>query len=111
MSAIRRLRRAVLHPRETLLLEDAQGTIIVVERGCLWLTLERDPRDIILVAGTRFEVDRPGRTIVAAETDSALRLLAPVRLRDRIVASLARSGGRMFHGWTGRLSNLVAPYL
>lgn len=106
----RRLRHAVLRPREALLLEDAQGTIVVVERGCLWLTLERDPRDIILAKGMRFEIHRPGRTIVAAEADSALRLLVPLRLRERIVAMLARTGARLARGLSGQRANRVAPY-
>jgi hypothetical protein len=110
MSTIRRLRRASLRPRETLVLKDAQGTSIFVERGCLWVTLENDPRDVVLAKGTRFVVDRPGRTIVAAETDSALRLLVPVHLRDRIVASLARAGAKLLRGWTGRPPPRVAPH-
>lgn len=112
MSAIRRLRtrRSALRSREVLVLEDAQETILVVERGCLWVTLEDDPRDIILCQGMRFQIDRRGRTIVAAETDSALRLLSPVRLRDRIAASLARAGTALFNGLAGRLSSRVLRY-
>lgn len=110
MSTLRRLRRAALRPRETLVLEDAQGTTLFVERGCLWVTLESDPRDVILVKGARFVIDRPGRTIVAAETDSALRLLVPVQLRERIVALLARARAKLLHGWTGRPPQRVAPY-
>src|SRR5258708_18159198 len=62
-------RRSVLAKRQTLVLVNAQGTIVAVDRGSVWITLERDPRDIVLVKGMRFEIDRPGRTIIAAETD------------------------------------------
>ena len=90
-----RSRHSVLNRRETLVLENAQGTIIAVDRGCLWVTLERDLRDIVLVKGMRFQIDRSGRTIIAAEADSTLRLLAPETSRDRVVAAIdARSHRR-----------------
>ena len=66
VSLTRHSRRSVLNRRETLVLENAQGTIITVDRGCLWVTLERDLRDIVLVKGMRFQIDRSGRTIIAA---------------------------------------------
>jgi len=81
-SLTRRPRRLVLNRRKTLVLDNAQGTIISVDRGCLWVTLERDLRDIVLAKGMRFQIDRSGRTILAAETDSTLRLLAPETTRD-----------------------------
>src|SRR5438132_9013995 len=86
-----RSRRSVLNRRQTLVLDNAQGTIIAVDRGCLWVTLEHDLRDIVLTKGMRFQVDRSGRTIIAAEMDSTLRLLAPVRLRDRVADAIGRS--------------------
>src|SRR3989441_6981885 len=95
-----RSRRSVLNRRETLVLENAQGTIIAVDRGCLWVTLERDLRDIVLTKGMRFQVDRSGRTIIAAEMDSTLRLLAPVSLRDRVADAVAQA----YNGWTGRFA-------
>ncbi len=60
--------------RGTLILDNREGTVIAVESGCLWITMERDPRDVVLVAGMRFEIDRPGRTVIAAEEDSRFRL-------------------------------------
>src|SRR5437667_399275 len=85
----RHTRRAALDRRQTLVLKNAQGTVVAVERGCVWITLERDPRDIVLAKGMRFVIDRPGRTIVAAETASTLRLVEPETLRNRIAASIA----------------------
>jgi hypothetical protein len=106
----RRSRRTVLHPRETLLLDHAQGTVLAVERGCLWVTLERDPRDIILAQGMRFEIDRPGRTIVAAETRSTLRLLSPLRRRERLAVALARAKALLFAAWSGRDTRSTVPH-
>src|SRR5437016_14563496 len=60
--------------RSTLQLDDAEGTVIAVESGYLWITMENDPRDIVLAPGMRFEIDRSGRTIIAAEEDSRFGL-------------------------------------
>lgn len=101
----RRTRRAVLQPRQALILDHAQHTRIVVERGCLWVTLENDPRDIILAEGMRFEIDQPGRTIVAAETASTLRLVAPSSARERVANALAR----MLGAWAARVVRRTLP--
>jgi Protein of unknown function (DUF2917) len=106
----RHTRRAALDKRQTLVLSNAQGTVIAVDRGCVWITLERDPRDIVLAKGMRFEIDRPGRTIVAAETASTLRLLVPETLRDRIAASIGRAVARTLNGWGRRLTRRAVPY-
>src|SRR5205809_2932166 len=106
-----RSRRSVLNRRETLILENAEGTIIAVDRGCLWVTLERDLRDIVLTKGMRFQVDRSGRTIIAAEMDSALRLLAPVSLRDRVADAIERSVAQAFNAWAGRFARRAVPYV
>ena len=106
----RHARRLVLDRRQTQVLAQAQGTIVVVDRGCVWITLERDPRDIVLVQGMRFEIDRPGRTIIAAEAPSRLRLLVPETLRDRVVAALGRAVARWLNGSAGRLVRRAVPY-
>jgi hypothetical protein len=38
--------------------------------------MQNDTRDIVLTPGMRFEIDRSGRTLVAAEEDSRFALLA-----------------------------------
>ena len=98
--------RKVLRRRDTLVLDDAAGTVIAVDRGCLWVTLERDPRDVVLLPGMRFEIDRDGRTVVAAEEDSRLRLIAPERAGQRVAAWAARSVRR----WSGLLRRQSVPY-
>ncbi len=105
-----RTRRSVLNRRQTLVLDNAQGTIIAVDRGCLWVTLEHDLRDIVLTKGMRFQVDRSGRTIIAAEMDSTLRLLAPVSLRDRVADAIGRSVAQAFNGWAARFARRAVPY-
>ena len=106
----RRTQRRVLDPREALLLDNAQGTVRTVERGCLWVTLEHDPRDIILATGMRFEIDRPGRTVIAAETRSTLRLRSPVSRGTRLAVALARAAGLLRAAWSGRGVRETLPH-
>jgi hypothetical protein len=110
INSLRRTRRATLDRRQTLVLSNAQGTVVTVERGCVWITLENDPRDIVLAKGMRFEIDRPGRTIVAAETASTLRLFVPETLRDRITASIGGVVERTLNRWGRRLARRAVPY-
>jgi len=57
-----------------LRLRDAEGLAVVVFEGQVWITLQDDPRDIVLAAGESFSVDRPGLTLVQACRDSKLIL-------------------------------------
>jgi hypothetical protein len=109
-SPVRRLTRSILNRREPLVLANAQGTIVAVDRGSVWITQERDPRDIVLVKGMRFEIDRPGRTIVAADKPSTLRLLVPQRFSHRLATALRRAIPRVFGRWNERLPRYSAPH-
>ena len=108
--SVRHTRRHVLDRRQSLVLAQARGTVVVVDRGSVWITLERDLRDVVLVQGMRFEIDRPGRTIIAAEAPSTLRLLVPETLRDRVLGSIGRAVARWLNGSAGRLVRRAAPY-
>jgi hypothetical protein len=57
---------------ELLALDDIRGTRLRCLEGSIWLTLARDPRDIVLEPGDSFVVDRDGVTLLHA--------LAPTRL-------------------------------
>jgi Protein of unknown function (DUF2917) len=98
--------RQFLKARTTLQLDDAEGTVIAVERGCLWVTMEHDARDIVLMPGMRFEIDRSGRTIISAEEDSRFGLLAPGDCPEGIAAWIARK----LSASAGRKSWRCAPY-
>ena len=87
----RTARRTYLPARETLVLENARGTVIAVDHGCLWVTLEGDTRDIVLTDGMRFEIDRRGRTIAVAEENTRVWLSTPKSLRERLGARLRRT--------------------
>jgi DUF2917 family protein len=84
----RNVQRTLLPRRKTLVLDDAAGSIVSVDYGCVWVTLERDPRDIVLLPGMRFEIDREGRTVIAAEEDSRLRVESPQTWAQRVAAAL-----------------------
>ncbi|MED5621946.1 DUF2917 domain-containing protein [Ideonella sp. BN130291] len=80
-----------LPPRALHTLHDAQGTQITCNEGCLWVTLDHDPRDIVLEAGQSFTVPDARRTLVYALKASRLALQAPRP------APSAKAGGRLFH--------------
>ena len=109
-TALRRARHISLPRRGTLVLDQAAGTVIAVDRGCLWVTLESDLRDVILLRGMHFEIDRSGRTVIAAEDDTRFRLVAPASLRDRISTWLVRKAGRTQTRWAHRLARQLVPY-
>jgi hypothetical protein len=108
------VRTTRLPQRSALVLDGAAGTIVSVDHGCVWITLERDPRDVVLTAGMRFEIDRGGRTVVVAEEDTRLRLTRPLTRGERVTAKLAehlRRAARRFLGRQSyRLAHQRAPY-
>ena len=105
-----RNRRAYLPRHATLVLDDAAGTVIAVERGCLWITLEHDLRDIILLPGMRFQVDRNGRTIIAAEEDSQVRVVRATSAAERFTGWLRRAVARVFRNAASRAPAHPVPY-
>lgn len=105
-----RTRTTFLPRRGSLVLDGAQGTTIVVDSGCLWVTLERDPRDIVLAKGMRFAIDRRGRTVVVAEEDSRIRLTRGATPTERFAAWFTRASRRIVRNWSCRLSRHAAPY-
>jgi hypothetical protein len=94
---------------ETLVLENARGTIVAVEHGCLWITQEGDTRDIVLTDGMRFEITRRGRTVIVAEEASRVRVLEAqsfaARLRGHVQRAVAAWRRR-----TRRPARRIAPY-
>jgi len=83
---------------ELVQLDGARGTTLRVTRGTLWITLENDTRDVVLQAGDVFTIDRGGRTLVEAQDDAIVCVLArnvdEARLRRGRPSLAAR-----FAGW------------
>jgi hypothetical protein len=103
-----------LAPNELVRLAGARGTTLRVTRGTLWLTLEDDTRDVVLTAGETFTIDRGGLTLVEAQSDAMVCVIAhyidEVRVRrpaptlfERIHAGLRSIG-------TASLERRTVPY-
>lgn len=52
-------------------LSEAQGVRIECRAGSLWLTQTGDQRDVVLVSGQGFTLDRPGEALIYAATAPA----------------------------------------
>jgi hypothetical protein len=62
-----------------LRLPPSPGQRVECLRGMLWLTIDRDPRDILLGPGEGFTFDRDAPSLVSAFEDSALVVLDGVQ--------------------------------
>lgn len=47
-------------------IEDARDMQVRVDKGALWITQERDTRDVMLQAGDSFRLDRDGAALISA---------------------------------------------
>ena len=56
---------------------DARGTTLHVARGRVWITQERDRRDIVLGAGDTFTLERDGMTVAEAQGETTLAAFNP----------------------------------
>ncbi|MEA3193781.1 MAG: hypothetical protein QOD26_2114 [Betaproteobacteria bacterium] len=57
---------ALLLGSDVLRLEDARDLRVRVESGTVWITQERDTRDVMLRAGESFRFDRNGVALMSA---------------------------------------------
>lgn len=68
-------------------LRDVRGATLRVTRGTLWVTQDRDVRDVVLRAGDVWTVERPGLTLAEAQGDATFCVLGAVARR------VQRAGG------------------
>jgi hypothetical protein len=61
---------------EIVRLDGARGTTLRVTRGRIWVTLEREIEDFVLEAGDVFTIERGGLTIVEAQGEAAVCVMA-----------------------------------
>jgi hypothetical protein len=61
-----------LAKRTIFTLPDAAGVGIECRSGSVWVTLDHDPRDIVLAPGERFEADQHRRMLVSALEPSCI---------------------------------------
>ena len=61
-----------LAKRTIFTLPDAAGVGIACRSGTVWITLDNDPRDVVLEAGERFEGNQHRRMLVSALEHSCI---------------------------------------
>ena len=79
-----------------LALRDIRGRVVTCVSGSVWMTMEGDPRDVVLASGNSFVVDRDGLTLLAAQAPSVVAVVAPNEprtWRDRIAEYLDKAWG------------------
>jgi hypothetical protein len=100
---------------ELIGVDGGRGTTLRVTRGMLWLTLEKDTRDVVLSVGDVFTIDRGGLTLIEAQGDTTVCVMAhhveELRFRNARPALGAR-----IRGWLAALANAGlargwAPYV
>ncbi|HKB54194.1 MAG TPA: DUF2917 domain-containing protein [Ramlibacter sp.] len=57
---------------QAALLDDARGACVRCRAGSVWVTQERDRRDIVLEPGDSLVLERDGLTVVSALSDSSI---------------------------------------
>jgi len=67
---------------EVLRLEGAQGCVVEVARGRLWITESGSPRDVFLLAGERHRIATRGLALVGAEAHAGDGLGAQIVLHS-----------------------------
>jgi len=82
-----------LPARQLFEIPDASSARILCTEGCLWLTLDDDPRDVILEPGDSFETHEARRALLYAIQGSAFVLAAQPQRTMRRGLSKANSDG------------------
>lgn len=99
---------------QALHLDDARGSTLRVVRGQLWVTQDRDPRDIVLEAGEAWTIERDGLTLATAQRDSVVVLAGTAAAKLR-ADGRRRSWSDRFAAWLEGLAvrneRRHAPYL
>jgi hypothetical protein len=81
---------------ELIGLDGGRGTTLRITRGTLWLTFEGDTRDVVLGVGDVFAIDRGGLTLIEAQGDTTVCVIAhhveELRLRGGRPSVWTRAG-------------------
>ncbi len=62
--------RLLLHPGQSVILDDARGVTISPYEAKVWVTLEGDSSDFVVLPGEDFVLNMNGRTLVQAIDES-----------------------------------------
>lgn len=77
MGDFRQVRHFKLDRRELLVIDDARDQLLTCESGELWITQERDSRDIILPAGRSWRIDHDQPVVLSALQPAQVTLAHP----------------------------------
>lgn len=80
------LRPIELNARQVHRIDNGRGVGITCLRGTVWITQDRDLRDIVLTPGQSFVLDRNGLALVFAFKDAAIHVGQPVSPASEITA-------------------------
>ena len=104
-----------MNDRELIELRDVRGATLRVTRGTLWVTQDRDVRDVVLRTGDVWTVERDGLTLVEAQGDATLCLAGGhaqrVRTPREPTTFLARVGEFLETLAGARFGRRFVPYL
>jgi DUF2917 family protein len=81
-----------LEPHQVVGLLDAEGARVQCRSGRLWITQDRDGRDLLVAAGNAFTLDRPGLALIHALERADVALSEAERKPDPIAAGLRAFG-------------------
>lgn len=89
-----------LPARQLFALPDPSGVRILCTAGTLWLTLDHDPRDIVLKPGDSFEAEDARRALLYAFEPACFALVpAPQRIVHRRLAKNGSDCSRSPRVW------------
>ncbi len=69
-----------LEQAQAMRISGAMDVSVACLNGCLWITQDNDPRDIVLERGESFTLDRPGVAILFACKPTTLSMRDPALL-------------------------------
>ena len=90
MQQPRDLRPIGLRARDVHRIEDGQGLAVTCLRGNVWITQDRDVRDVILSPGQSFVLDRNGLALAFAFKDATILVGRPGQVWPADPAVVAR---------------------
>lgn len=99
MDAHMEIRRVVLAPWETMVLDQAIGVEVIARKGCVWLTQDGDSRDIVLNPGQSFTLSQASGVVMTTSRGADFIL--------RAALATATTAGE--EGWMKRLVAWFAP--
>ncbi len=94
--------RLLLHPGQSVVLDDAKGVTICPHEAKVWVTLEGDSSDFVVRPGEDFVLNLNGRTLVQAIDDSTWIDLIDYEVRHETAGAW---GGQSM----GRLMQWLSP--